>query len=554
MTATPSTGSTFFGLDLTAIGSQLMGMRRRLSKRLLLLEFCASGLRFAEASLSTDGVRFSHVGRIALPEEALERGVPSDPAIMAGLIKQICQEKNIPAHRAAVVLSPEVAYQRIVELPSELTLDQARNYLRDPVNAFPLPFPLEQTDFDITMIPKRKSSTHQPYLLTAIPQSLMERVIIFLQLADLEIHSLELGPFSVLRCIADQLYSLPNTDLHLLLELLPDCSQLSVVSRGGPLKFERLSAIRDFPEPELDDVQHFEAIIAGVSAEALMVRDDRYLPISELDLRAVVRDVKGVIRQLTAEYAGKISYSMTLSGINSAHPLLKELLQDALGIPVRCLNPVLVPGVVGYSPDDLLVQVGLARLMGLGLGFLQRDQSFGSQLLKADRSSLVETVVPVALEATLDSTFKEVVSTQEPLDVVVSSVVTELIEDIQQELRPNEEELVEVKPPEKMQEDKEEEWPSVISDVGLQAAELNGNLQVERLLNDEDSAAIKMPEKIPEDKKEVWPSITAIPGLSVPDSLLKSESRPPKDLPSNDSNLDQYSNDSGLGELRFSDE
>lgn len=82
--------------------------------------------------------------------------------------------------------------------------------------------------------------------------------------------------------------------------------------------------------------------------------------------------------------------------------------------------------------------------MGLGLGFLQRDQSFGSQLLEVDRSSLVETAVPVVLEATLDPTFKEVFSTQEPLDVVVSNAVIELREDIQEDLRTNDDELVEV--------------------------------------------------------------------------------------------------------------
>jgi len=470
------------------------------------------------------------------------------------LIQQICREKNIPAHRAAVVLSPEVAYQRIVELPSELTLDDARNYLRDPVNAFPLPFPLEQTDFDITPIPKRKSSAHQPYLLTAIPQSLMERVISCLQLADLELHSLELGSFSALRCIADQLYSLPSSDLHLLLELLPDCSQLSVVSRDGPLKFERLSAIRDFPEPELDAAQRDEAISAGMSAEALTVKDDRYLPISELDLRAVVRDVNGVIRQLTTEFVGEISYSMTLSGINSAHPLLKELLQDALGIPVRCLNPVLVPGVVGYSPDDLLVQVGLVRLMGLGLGFSQRDQSFGSQLPQTDRSSLDDTLAPVALEASLDSTFEEVVSTQEPLDVVVSNAVTAPREDIQENLRTNEEELVEVMSPEKIQEDQEDEWPSIVSDVPSETAELNGDLQEEFRTNEEESVDIMSPEKIQEDQEDEWPSITSIPGMAVSESLPNPESKPPKKVLDNDSDLDQYSNDSGLGELRFSDE
>ena len=149
MTATPLVGNTFFGLDVSQLRSQLMSVRRRLSKRLLLLEFSASGLCYAEAALSLDGIRLSHISRVSLPEEALERGVPSDPALMASLIQQLCQEKGIPAHRAAVVLSPDVAYQRIVELPSDLTAEEARAYLLAPSNGAPLPFPLEQTDFDL---------------------------------------------------------------------------------------------------------------------------------------------------------------------------------------------------------------------------------------------------------------------------------------------------------------------------------------------------------------------------------------------------------------------
>ena len=129
MTTTPLVGTTFFGLDVSQLGKQLMSLRRRLSKRLLLLEFGASGLRYAEAAPSLDGIHFSHVSRVPLPEEALERGVPSDPAMMASLIQELCQEKGIPAHRAAVVLSPDVAYQRTVKLPPALTSEEARAYL-----------------------------------------------------------------------------------------------------------------------------------------------------------------------------------------------------------------------------------------------------------------------------------------------------------------------------------------------------------------------------------------------------------------------------------------
>ena len=82
MTLTPLAGNTFFGLDISQLGSQLMSVRRRLSKRLLLLEFSASGLRYAEAAPSLTGSA-SAISRVPLPEEALERGVPSNPALMA---------------------------------------------------------------------------------------------------------------------------------------------------------------------------------------------------------------------------------------------------------------------------------------------------------------------------------------------------------------------------------------------------------------------------------------------------------------------------------------
>ena len=39
MTASSLVGNTFFGLDISLLGTQLMSLRRRLSKRLLLLEF-----------------------------------------------------------------------------------------------------------------------------------------------------------------------------------------------------------------------------------------------------------------------------------------------------------------------------------------------------------------------------------------------------------------------------------------------------------------------------------------------------------------------------------
>ena len=52
-----------------------------------------------------------------------------------------------------------------------------------------------------------------------IPQSLVDCVISLLDEAGFELQAPELGPFSLLRFLADELISLAESELHLVLEL-----------------------------------------------------------------------------------------------------------------------------------------------------------------------------------------------------------------------------------------------------------------------------------------------------------------------------------------------
>ena len=149
MTNSSVVGSTFFGIDISGVGDKWSSWIRRLSKRVLLLEFGSDFLRLSESSITPNGIQLNHISRVQLPSEALERGVPADPKKMAGLLQQICAEKKIRAHRVAVVLPPEVGFQRIVDLPAELSIDEAREYVQDAKNGIQIPFPLVQTDFDL---------------------------------------------------------------------------------------------------------------------------------------------------------------------------------------------------------------------------------------------------------------------------------------------------------------------------------------------------------------------------------------------------------------------
>ena len=378
-------GSTFFGLDLSQLGTRWLSIRRRISKRVLVLEFGPNYLLLAEATLTTSGVKLNHVSSFALPPQALDRGVPSEPLNMAALIQQFCAEKKIPARRAAVVLPPDLAFQRLLHLPSNLTIDEAREYVLNPANGLQIPFPLTQTDFDLfpvtTPADQQYSDDNQLYMLTAIPEVLVDPIVEMLQAADLELQLLELGSYSQLRNYAADLVTLAPKQVDLILELLPEFSNLIFASSSGLLGSERLAAIRNLPEIEIDSEQLMIAYESGLTAEKLVLKDENYLPISELDLRVLIADLWASFESFHRNIPGAQIRRLILTGVNSSHPLLANLLQETFGLPVVLSRTSDITVLEGLSIVDLLLESSLGRLTGLALGLLTKDQLFSCSLV-----------------------------------------------------------------------------------------------------------------------------------------------------------------------------
>ena len=216
-----------------------MEIRRRISKRVLVLEFRPDSLLLAEATLMQAGVKLSHISSFPLPPEALDRGVPAEPLKMAGLLNDFCAEKKIPAHRVAVVLPPELAFHRLLELPAKLATDEAREYVLYPVNGLQIPFPLTQTDFDLYPVSPEQQGSDESRLYMSSHTTGACR-------SDCDAAGCEFGiaasgacELSQLRNHAAELITLAPQQVDLVLEPLPDCSNLMLVSCSGLLGSER---------------------------------------------------------------------------------------------------------------------------------------------------------------------------------------------------------------------------------------------------------------------------------------------------------------------------
>jgi hypothetical protein len=362
-----------FGIDMSSLVEQFWSFRRRVSKRVLLLEFGSSSLTYAECRVGLSEIQLEHLGRVELPDSAVDRGAPTDPAQMAALIKTICKAEKIPAHRVAVVLPSDTAYTKIVDIPSSLDTDGAREFANNPSSGLQIPIPLQQTDFDLMPVTIKskvpQAGEFTSYFLTSVPQKIVDQVLDCLQQAGLELCSLDLGFTSQLRLIAGQVMGLSSSQYLLLLELMPDATHLCFVSQSGPVRCQRIAALREFPEPKLQDIDPI-ILDDALSAEAITISDESYLPISQLDVRVLVAEIAKARKEFEADFPGLKCLGIELCSINSAHPGIVDLLSAAIKLPVKLARPSAATGVGKLSFSKLMVHQGLGRLVGLGLGLL----------------------------------------------------------------------------------------------------------------------------------------------------------------------------------------
>jgi len=394
-------GQSFFGIDLKKIQTRWIRFRRRVSKRILLIDFDATSITVSEMQILSEAITFNHVRRYSLPEDALERGVPTEPAKMAALIRGYCQEADIPAHRAAVVLTHDAVFTTVVKLPRSVPPAMALEHALDPASALQVPIQLDQMDVDlIPLTLPGDTGDQRSYFLTAVPRKLVDRVLDTLQAADLEMVRLQVGVFAQLQHLSDVLNTL-DADAYLLhLELLRNCTQATVLTQSGPVKVAQLTAIRDFPEPP--DAAEGAAASIALNAEAQIIASDAYLPISDLDLRRLNQEIRQFVDEFQAQYPALAITWVALAGVNSAHPLLASFLQDALDLPVQVIRPLATPGVGQFLPDGPMVLQGCGRLVGLALSLMPATaRVMLEQQVDANWPPVVETVVETVVQPPL---------------------------------------------------------------------------------------------------------------------------------------------------------
>ena len=111
---------------------KIKSFRRSISHDVFLVEFDKNSLNVANADFKKNKINISKVRQIDLPEKALEKSIPSDPVLMAEFLQDIIQEEKINSRRISIMISADAIYTRLINIPSESSLQKSYQYVANP--------------------------------------------------------------------------------------------------------------------------------------------------------------------------------------------------------------------------------------------------------------------------------------------------------------------------------------------------------------------------------------------------------------------------------------
>tara|TARA_B100000900_G_C20363811_1_gene627443 strand:+ start:33 stop:752 length:720 start_codon:yes stop_codon:yes gene_type:complete len=128
------------------------------------------------------------------------------------------------------------------------------------------------------------------------------------------------------------------------------------------------------------------------------VQNEKYLPISKLDLKVLINEIKKDMNNFFRNSNAQSEFKILLTGRNSSHPNLTAIFADAIKLPTYLISPSGSSLIkkVNIKEDDLL-ESNFTKLFGLGLALLDtNDQTILNNIDRPTRSmlSFIEYKIP----------------------------------------------------------------------------------------------------------------------------------------------------------------
>ena len=352
-----------------------LNLLKKISSKIILLEIGNDFLNIALAKSQKNKLFIKKVFRQSLPEQALEKSIPTDPISFGIFLKQILSENKINTNRIAVCLPSDACYTRIIEIPEEIKEDDSREFLENPDSGIQIPISLENSDFEIhqTNLPKKnlRNKSLNKYFLTSLPKKNVDIILESIKNADLEISSIQMSHMCIANLLKPIIDNLSENDLLISVDLLDEFTQFVIFDRSGPLLIKRLASIRSYPSIEELKKINIEETTNRTKSKT---KKENYHALSKLDVKVLLKEINDSYKNFLDNNKFIKRGKIFLSGRNSQHKNLVELIGKSLKMDVALISPVNNFSIkeFSYNPDEIN-QFSMSRVIGLGLSLIKNN-------------------------------------------------------------------------------------------------------------------------------------------------------------------------------------
>ena len=372
--------------DIKDLFSELL---KKISSKIILLEIGNDFLNIGLAKSQNNKLYIKKIISHKLPEEALDKSIPTDPNSLGIFLKQIMNEQKFYTNRVAISLPSDTCYTRLIDIPEEIKEDEAIGFIENVNSGIQIPISLKNSDFDISLtdLPKKeyKNKRVNTYFLTSLPKKNVDIILDSIKNANLDICSLQISHMCIAKLLKTEIDKLNNNELIISIELLDQFTQFVIFDSSGPLVIKRLASIRNYPS--IEEMKKMQNINAENSNDSkVKSKTDSYHSLSKLDLKVLLREINESFNEFLNKNNLNKKGKIFLSGRNSQHKNLVEILGKNLKMDVALISPInnFCLKEFSYNPDEIN-QFSMSRLIGLGLTLIKdfklEDESLNRQFI-----------------------------------------------------------------------------------------------------------------------------------------------------------------------------
>ena len=350
-------------------------LSKKISSKVILIEIGDQFLNIALAKSKNGKLLIKKVYRQNLPKEALEKSLPSDPKALGSTILGVLGELKLNAQRVAICIPSDACYTRLIEIPDDIDENNSLSFLENPDSGIQIPISLSNSDFDISLTSLSKkfknNSSFNNYFLTSIPKKSSNLILDTISSANLELCSIQMSHNCTGYLLKKEIDNLDENNLIISIELLDEFTQLIIFDNSGPIHIKRIGSIRKYPS-----IEEMKKIINEENNSKKSQKASGYLPISKLDLKVLTREINHEYDNFLSQNKLNKKGYLYLSGRNSQHKNLVEILGEVLSMNTYLISPLANYWLeeFSYNPDEVN-QFSMSRIVGLGLSLIKELDS-----------------------------------------------------------------------------------------------------------------------------------------------------------------------------------